>query len=145
MKDGLHLPAITHLLPVWPVTQLSKSLYKLFHHQNPNSVAFCKHSFCSNFGNPHPKQKQDFTLAEWADIVMMSKEWNGKCQEQNLRRILVPRRVWEPRWKRTVLGDSQDCSQSPIQSIPISVQKQLCLNYWVQSTPGSFSQVTTMI
>ena len=35
MKDGLHLPATTHLLPVWLGILLSKSLYTLFHHQNP--------------------------------------------------------------------------------------------------------------
>lgn len=34
-----------------------------------------------------------------------------KGQEQNLKRILMPRKAGKPRWKRTILGDSQDCSQ----------------------------------
>jgi len=69
-----------------PATSLTgnSALQEPLHTFSPSksySVAFGKHSFCSSFGNPHPKQNQDFTLAGWADIVVMSNGWDVKCQE----------------------------------------------------------------
>lgn len=51
---------------------LPESLHT-FSPSKPYSCLFCKHRFCSSFGSTHSKQKQNFTLVVWVDIVMTSK------------------------------------------------------------------------
>lgn len=145
MKDGPHIPDLTHLLSAVCHSALQKPLHVGFpahflcHHQSPIQWLYIKlyfffvNSFCLSVRNPHPKRSQDFTLTKRANTGAMGwakgRPWNVRSKTPG-RDLCLGEAQWT--WRGTLQGDLRTVIRAQQTASPFQIQNRPGLSCWVQ-------------